>query len=162
MSKQAVDEFLALLQRTYPAFREHMPLRIGTRQELARRHPTVTKSVMARTMACWCRNPAYLKALLAKDAKRYDLDAKPVGTVSAQERAHAREIQKQRKAQKAAIPAPVAPLEVKPARTSQPVAPLEVKPARTSQPVVPPAVKPARTAGSVNASKPVLSLKRRS
>ena len=35
MSKQAVNEFLALLQRTYPAFRAHIPLRIGTRQELA-------------------------------------------------------------------------------------------------------------------------------
>ena len=103
-------------------------------------------------MACWCRNPAYLKALLAKDAKRYDLDAKPAGPVGARERAHTREIQKQRKAQRATTPSPVAPLEVKPARTSPPVAPTAVKPA----------VKPARTAGLANASKPVLSLKRRS
>ncbi len=148
MSKQAANEFLALLQRTYPVFQAHMPLQIGTRQELARLHPDVPRRVLAKAMACWCRNPAYLKALLAKDAKRYDLDAKPVGPVGARERAYAREIQKQRKAQKAAIPAPVAPLEVKPARTSKPVAS--------------PAVKPARTAGSVNTSKPVLSLKRRS
>ena len=132
MSQQAANEFLALLQRTYPAFRSHMPLRIGTRQELARLHPDVPRRVLAKAMACWCRNPAYLKALLAKDAKRYDLDAKPVGPVGARERAHARQIQKQRKAQKAATP----------------------------QPVAPPAVQPARTAGSANASKPVLSLKR--
>ena len=89
-----------------PAFLsdEPRPLKIGTNEELLARFPGADQAKVSRWLRLWTSRLNYIKAV-AYGLLRFDLDDKPAGEISADEKKHARkQIAANRKPQKAPPP----------------------------------------------------------
>lgn len=90
MSKKKQTEMIAdHVYGKYEVMRRFRPLAIGIDKTLVAALPQFDPALIARVLANHCRRPRYLKAL-ANGGKRFGLDNKPAGEVTAEEQAIAR------------------------------------------------------------------------
>ncbi|MDN0074648.1 ProQ/FINO family protein [Crenobacter sp. SG2303] len=91
MSKKKQTDMIAdHVYGKYDVFRRFRPLAIGIDQALVAELPQFDPALIARVLANHCRRPRYIKAL-AQGGKRFGLDGKPVGQVTAEEQEVARQ-----------------------------------------------------------------------
>ena len=90
MSKKKQTEMISdHVYGKYEVMRRFRPLAIGIDKTLVAALPQFDPALIARVLANHCRRPRYLKAL-ANGGKRFGLDNKPAGDVTAEEQAIAR------------------------------------------------------------------------
>jgi sRNA-binding protein len=78
--------------RRFPAIIHAKPLEIGSFHTLADRRPEgMSKRTLRRVLRGHCQRERYLKAVAADGSQRHNLHGKPVGMVSEDERAFARD-----------------------------------------------------------------------
>lgn len=98
-SKVAPDEAaLRWLRKTYPAvFRPSapLPLAIGVHRDIRVCMPKELHAGLRRALARLCNRPLYLEALV-QGGPRYSLNGKVVGTITAGQLEHARQLLKER------------------------------------------------------------------
>ncbi|ASK27767.1 ProQ/FINO family protein [Neisseria chenwenguii] len=91
MSKKKQTDMIAdHIYGKYDVFKRFKPLAVGIDQDLAAALPQYDPALIARVLANHCRRPRYLKAL-ARGGKRFDLNNRFKGEVSAEEQAIARQ-----------------------------------------------------------------------
>lgn len=87
MSKKKQTELIAdHIYGKYDVFKRFKPLAVGIDQDLVAALPQYDPALIARVLANHCRRPRYLKAL-ARGGKRFDLNNRFKGEVSAEEQA---------------------------------------------------------------------------
>ena len=87
MSKKKQTDMIAdHIYGKYDVFKRFKPLALGIDQDLAAAMPQYDPALIARVLANHCRSPRYLKAL-ARGGKRFDLNNRFKGEVSAEEQA---------------------------------------------------------------------------
>ena len=87
MSKKKQTDMIAdHIYGKYDVFKRFKPLALGIDQDLAAAMPQYDPALIARVLANHCRRPRYLKAL-ARGGKRFDLNNRFKGEVSAEEQA---------------------------------------------------------------------------
>lgn len=87
MSKKKQTDMIANhIYGKYDVFKRFKPLALGIDQDLAAAMPQYDPALIARVLANHCRRPRYLKAL-ARGGKRFDLNNRFKGEVSAEEQA---------------------------------------------------------------------------
>nr|WP_199068787.1 ProQ/FINO family protein [Chromobacterium sp. ASV5] len=102
LSKKKQTEMIAdHIYSKFDVFRQFRPLALGIHESLIAALSQFDPALISRVVANHCRKPRYIKAL-ARGGKRFDLNGKPQGEVSAEEK-KAAELQAQ---PKAAAPAP--------------------------------------------------------
>ena len=118
--KSAVQTMIAdHIYGKYDVFKRFKPLAVGIDQDLVAALPQYDPALIARVLANHCRRPRYLKAL-ARGGKRFDLNNRFKGEVSAEEQTIAQQhpavqqalaAQAERQAAKAAAEAEAAPAQ---------------------------------------------------
>lgn len=102
MSKKKQTDMIAEhIYRKYDVFKYFKPLAIGIDQDLIAALPQYDSTLIARVLANHCRRPRYIKSL-ARGGKRFDLNNRFKGEVSAEEQA----IAQQHPSMQTAKPAP--------------------------------------------------------
>lgn len=91
---------LALLQEASPTFREVRPLALRIDKAIATRFPDVDRKVIRSAMRLHTASTRYLKAM-EKATERFNLDGKPEGEVTEEQRTHAKQTLKERFAEAA-------------------------------------------------------------
>ena len=87
MSKKKQTDMIAEhIYGKFDVFKRFKPLALGIDQDLVAAMPQYDPALIARVLANHCRRPRYLKAL-AKGGKRFDLNNRFKGEVSAEEQA---------------------------------------------------------------------------
>lgn len=87
MSKKKQTDMIAdHIYNKYDVFKKFKPLAVGIDQDLVAALPQFDPALIARVLANHCRRPRYLKAL-ARGGKRFDLNNRFKGDVSAEEQA---------------------------------------------------------------------------
>ena len=87
MSKKKQTDMIAdHIYGKYDVFKRFKPLAVGIDQDLVAALPQYDPALIARVLANHCRRPRYLKAL-ARGGKRFDLNNRFKGEVSAEEQA---------------------------------------------------------------------------
>ncbi|UOO82942.1 ProQ/FINO family protein [Uruburuella testudinis] len=127
MSKKKQTDMIAdHIYNKYDVFKRFKPLALGIDQDLVAALPQFDATLIARVLANHCRRPRYLKAL-ARGGKRFDLNNRFKGEVTAEEQAIAQQhpavqqaaaAQAERKAAEAAKAAETAVEEAKPQDTA--------------------------------------------
>ena len=85
MSKKKQTDMIAdHIYGKYDVFKRFKPLAVGIDQDLVAALPQYDPALIARVLANHCRRPRYLKAL-ARGGKRFDLNNRFKGEVSAEE-----------------------------------------------------------------------------
>ncbi|MGC0152697.1 ProQ/FINO family protein [Chromobacterium vaccinii] len=110
LSKKKQTEMIAdHIYSKFDVFRQFRPLALGIHESLISTLSQFDPALISRVVANHCRKPRYLKSL-ARGGKRFDLNGKPQGEVSAEEK-RAAELQMQPKngpvEEPAAVEAPV-------------------------------------------------------
>lgn len=91
MSKKKQTDMIAEhIYRKYDVFKYFKPLAIGIDQDLIAVLPQYDAALIARVLANHCRRPRYIKSL-ARGGKRFDLNNRFKGEVSAEEQAIAQQ-----------------------------------------------------------------------
>lgn len=91
MSKKKQTEMIAEhLYSKYEVFSRFKPLAVGIETELAAALPQFSPELIARALANHCRRPRYIKAL-ARGGKRFNLQNRFQGEVTAEEQQHAQQ-----------------------------------------------------------------------
>ena len=117
--KSAVQTMSKKKQTDMIVFKRFKPLAVGIDQDLVAALPQYDPALIARVLANHCRRPRYLKAL-ARGGKRFDLNNRFKGEVSAEEQTIAQQhpavqqalaAQAERQAAKATAEAEAAPAE---------------------------------------------------
>lgn len=91
MSKKKQTDMIAdHIYGKYDVFKRFKPLAVGIDQDLVAALPQYDPALIARVLANHCRRPRYLKAL-ARGGKRFDLNNRFKGEVSAEEQAIAQQ-----------------------------------------------------------------------
>ncbi|UTH74767.1 ProQ/FINO family protein [Chromobacterium sp. IIBBL 290-4] len=108
LSKKKQTEMIAdHIYGKFDVFRQFRPLALGIHESLIAALPQFDSALISRVVANHCRKPRYLKSL-SRGGKRFDLNGKPQGEVSVEEK-RAAELQIQPKAaaeaEQAAAPA---------------------------------------------------------
>ena len=121
MSKKKQTDMIAdHIYGKYDVFKRFKPLAVGIDQDLIAALPQYDPALIARVLANHCRRPRYLKAL-ARGGKRFDLNNRFKGEVSAEEQTIAQQhpavqqtlaAQAERQAAKAAAEAEASPTQV--------------------------------------------------
>ena len=107
LSKKSQTEMIAAhVYAKYDVFKRFLPLALGIHEALIAELPQFDAQLVARVLANHCRRQRYIKSL-ARGGKRFDLAMKPVGVVSAEEKAAAERMVQPRPAKTDAA-APVA------------------------------------------------------
>ena len=102
MSKKKQTDMIAEhIYRKYDVFKYFKPLAIGIDQDLIAALPQYDSALIAMVLANHCRRPRYIKSL-ARGGKRFDLNNRFKGEVSAEEQA----IAQQHPSMQTAKPAP--------------------------------------------------------
>lgn len=87
MSKKKQTELIAdYIYKKYDVFSRFKPLAIGIDKDLVSALPQYDSTLVARVLANHCRRPRYIKAL-ARGGKRFDLNGRFKGEVTAEEQA---------------------------------------------------------------------------
>ncbi len=120
MSKKKQTDMIAdHIYGKYDVFKRFKPLAVGIDQDLVAALPQYDPALIARVLANHCRRPRYLKSL-ARGGKRFDLNNRFKGEVSAEEQTIAQQhpavqqalaAQAERQAAKAAAEAEAAPTQ---------------------------------------------------
>ena len=120
MSKKKQTDMIAdHIYGKYDVFKRFKPLAVGIDQDLFAAQPQYDPAQTASVLANHCRRPRYLKAL-ARGGKRFDLNIRVKGEVSAEEQTIAQQhpavqqalaAQAERQAAKATTEAEVAPTQ---------------------------------------------------
>ena len=92
---QQARELLKTLQERFPAFRDCLPLAIGTDKELLARIPDLDRKLLRIALGMHAHSLRYLKAM-EKATHRVDLDGNPATEVSPEHRQHAAETLRER------------------------------------------------------------------
>jgi len=79
------NALLETLSANFPVFREGRPLALGIHKAIIERMPDVDTAQLRLAMRMHTASTRYLKALLAT-SERFDLDGKPAGEVTAEQR----------------------------------------------------------------------------
>ncbi|KUM02551.1 ProQ/FINO family protein [Chromobacterium subtsugae] len=109
LSKKKQTEMIAdHIYGKFDVFRQFRPLALGIHESLIAALSQFEPALISRVVANHCRKPRYLKSL-ARGGKRFDLNGKPQGEVSAEEK-RAAELQMQPKNQPAADAAVAEPV----------------------------------------------------
>lgn len=121
MSKKKQTDMIAdHIYGKYDVFKRFKPLAVGIDQDLVAALPQYDPALIARVLANHCRRLRYLKAL-ARGGKRFDLNNRFKGEVSAEEQTIAQQhpavqqtlaAQAERQAAKAAAEAEASPTQV--------------------------------------------------
>ncbi|MDO5640656.1 MAG: ProQ/FINO family protein [Neisseria sp.] len=91
MSKKKQTDMIAdHIYNKYDVFKRFKPLAVGIDQDLVAALPQFDATLIARVLANHCRRPRYLKAL-ARGGKRFDLNNRFKGEVTAEEQAIAQQ-----------------------------------------------------------------------
>lgn len=91
MSKKKQTDMIAdHIYNKYDVFKRFKPLALGIDQDLVIALPQFDATLIARVLANHCRRPRYLKAL-ARGGKRFDLNNRFKGEVTAEEQAIAQQ-----------------------------------------------------------------------
>lgn len=91
MSKRQQTELIAdHIYKKYDVFSKFKPLALGIEEELVAALPQFSPELITRVMANHCRRPKYLKSV-ARGGKRFNLNGKFKGEVTAEEQQHALE-----------------------------------------------------------------------
>lgn len=91
MSKKKQTDMIAdHIYNKYDVFKRFKPLAVGIDQDLVAELPQYDAALIARVLANHCRRPRYLKSL-ARGGKRFDLNNRFKGEVSAEEQAIAQQ-----------------------------------------------------------------------
>lgn len=91
MSKKKQTDMIAdHIYSKYDVFKRFKPLAVGIDQALVEALPQYDPALIARVLANHCRRPRYLKSL-ARGGKRFDLNNRFKGEVSAEEQAIAQQ-----------------------------------------------------------------------
>ncbi|MCD4499599.1 ProQ/FINO family protein [Chromobacterium vaccinii] len=115
LSKKKQTEMIAdHIYGKFDVFRQFRPLALGIHESLIAALSQFDSALISRVVANHCRKPRYLKSL-ARGGKRFDLNGKPQGEVSAEEK-RAAELQMQPKN------APAADAETAPVEAAAPAA----------------------------------------
>ncbi len=118
MSKKKQTEMIAdHIYGKYEVFKRFKPLALGIDQDLVTALPQYDPALIARVLANHCRRPRYLKAL-ARGGKRFDLNNRFKGEVSAEEQA----VAQQHPLVQQATTTPAAAAPAAPAETAPPAA----------------------------------------
>ena len=105
---QTARALLKEFQEKFPAFREYMPLTIGIDKQLFALYPELSRKSLRVALGIHTNSLRYLK-MMEKAKNRFDLEGKEVEEVTAEHRAHAttvlreraKKVAEQRKAQRA-------------------------------------------------------------
>lgn len=91
MSKKKQTDMIAEhIYHKYDVFKRFKPLAIGIDQDLITALPQFDATLIARVLANHCRRPRYIKSL-ARGGKRFDLNNRFKGEVTAEEQAIAQQ-----------------------------------------------------------------------
>ncbi len=91
MSKKKQTDMIAdHIYNKYDVFKRFKPLAVGIDQDLVAALPQFDATLIARVLANHCRRPRYLKAL-SRGGKRFDLNNRFKGEVTAEEQAIAQQ-----------------------------------------------------------------------
>lgn len=89
MSKKKQTEMIAeYIYGKYDVFKRVKPLAIGIEKELVEALPQFDAGLINRVLSNHCRRPKYIKAV-ARGGKRFNLNNRFQGEVTAEEQAHA-------------------------------------------------------------------------
>ncbi|WP_066567497.1 ProQ/FINO family protein [Snodgrassella sp. CFCC 13594] len=120
MSKKKQTDMIAeYIYGKYDVFKRFKPLAVGIDQDLMAALPQFDSTLIARVLANHCRRPRYIKSL-ARGGKRFDLNNRFKGEVTAEEQAIAQQHPAMQPAAKPATPssdAAVEPVQTTPAIT---------------------------------------------
>lgn len=85
MSKKKQTDMIGIhIYEKYDVFKKFKPLAVGIDQDLIAALPQFDATLIARVLANHCRRPRYIKAL-ARGGKRFDLNGRFKGEVTAEE-----------------------------------------------------------------------------
>ena len=84
--KKQTDMITDHIYGKYAVFKQFKPLALGIDQDLAAALPQFDTALVMRALSNHCRRPRYLKSLV-RGGKRFDLNNRPKGEVSAEEQA---------------------------------------------------------------------------
>ena len=91
MSKKKQTDMIAdHIYNKFDVFKKFKPLAVGIDQDLVAALPQFDATLIARVLANHCRRPRYLKGL-ARGGKRFDLNGRFKGEVTAEEQAIAQQ-----------------------------------------------------------------------
>jgi ProP effector len=85
---QVARALLKELQEKYPVLREVQPLAIGIDKQLIAQQPEINRKALRIALGIHTNSIRYLKAM-KKASNRFDLEGKPAGDVTEEQRAHA-------------------------------------------------------------------------
>lgn len=88
--RQERKQMLAVLSAFYPVFdlEKPKPLAIGSQAQIMEALPDASRKSVQRFLRFWTKRKAYLQAIQADDAVRYNLDGSVAGPVAEQHREH--------------------------------------------------------------------------
>lgn len=86
---------LKQLEALYPAFKAHQPLAIGIAKRLSELHPEMDGKALKSAMHLHTHSTPYLRHM-EKATQRFDLEGKPAGEVTDEQRTHASTVLKER------------------------------------------------------------------
>jgi sRNA-binding protein len=86
LSKKKQTEMIAEhIYSKFDVFRQFRPLALGIHESLIAALPQFDPVLISRVVANHCRKPRYIKSL-SRGGRRFDLNGKPAGEVSAEEK----------------------------------------------------------------------------
>jgi len=92
---QNARDLLKMLQERFPAFRDCLPLAIGTDKELLARIPDLDRKLLRIAFGMHAHSLRYLKTM-EKATHRVDLDGNPAAELTDEHRKHATETLRER------------------------------------------------------------------
>ena len=84
--KKQTDLITEYIYKKYEVFNRFKPLAVGIDQDLIKAMPQYDATLILRVLSNHCRRPRYIKAL-AKGGKRFDLNNRFKGEITAEEQA---------------------------------------------------------------------------
>ena len=91
LSRKKQTELIAeYIYKKYEVFNRFKPLAVGIDQDLIKAMPQYDATLILRVLSNHCRRPRYIKAL-AKGGKRFDLNNRFKGEITAEEQAIAQQ-----------------------------------------------------------------------
>lgn len=91
LSRKKQTELIAeYIYKKYDVFSRFKPLAVGIDQDLIKAMPQYDSTLILRVLSNHCRRPRYIKAL-AKGGKRFDLNNRFKGEITAEEQAIAQQ-----------------------------------------------------------------------
>lgn len=89
------NEVLSSLSAAFPVFRDCLPLAVGIHKTIRARQPEIDQASLRGALRFHTASTRYLKALTQGEV-RFDLDGKPDGAVSPEQRQQAMEVLRER------------------------------------------------------------------